>query len=348
MKPIVDLRSDTITRPSTEMRRAMAEAEVGDDVYDDDPSINRLQEVSAALLGKEAALFVPSGTMSNSIAIKTHTKPGDEILLDGEAHSMLYEAGLPAVVANVMTRQFRSDKGVPDPADIRSQIHEESLHNPGTALLVLENTHNRSGGVVIPLDVHKELWELAQQRGLKVHIDGARLFNAVVASGVSAREYAACADSVTFCLSKGLGCPVGSMLCGDHEFIARAKRVRKMLGGGMRQAGILAAAGLYALEHNISRLAEDHANAKRLAAGVANAPCVCIADAAPPTNMIYFDTTALASQFVAEMAKYGVIASSTAPRRIRLVTHLDVDAEGVERAVEAIQKTAATISPLAG
>ncbi|MCX6377941.1 MAG: aminotransferase class I/II-fold pyridoxal phosphate-dependent enzyme [Armatimonadetes bacterium] len=321
---MVDLRSDTITRPTPEMRRAMAEAEVGDDVYDDDPTVNRLQEVSATLLGKEAALFVPSGTMSNSIAIKTHTKSGDEILLDGEAHSMLYEAGLPAVVAAVLTRQFRANKGIPDPQDIRSQIHVESLHNPGTALLVLENTHNRSGGVVIPLGVHKELWDIAQEHGLKVHIDGARLFNAVVASGISVREYAACADTVTFCLSKGLGCPVGSVLC--------------MLGGGMRQAGILAAAGLYALEHNIERLADDHANAKRLAAGIADAHGVHIVDNAPPTNMIYFDTTALGSLFVAEMAKRGVIASTTAPRRIRLVTHLDVDAEDIEKTISVVQE----------
>ncbi len=338
MQTIVDLRSDTITRPTPEMRRAMAEAEVGDDVYDDDPTINRLQEVSAELLGKEAALFVPSGTMSNSIAIKTHTNPGDEILLDGEAHSMLYEAGLPAVVAAVLTRQFRANKGIPDPDDIRSKIHFEDLHSPGTALLVLENTHNRSGGVVIPLSVHKELWDIAQEHGLKVHIDGARLFNAVVASGISAREYAACADTVTFCLSKGLGCPVGSVLCGSREFIGRAKRVRKMLGGGMRQAGILAAAGLYALEHNIERLADDHANAKRLAAGIADVPGVHLVDNAPPTNMIYFDTTALGSPFVAEMAKRGVIASNTAPRRIRLVTHLDVDAEGIEKTISVVQE----------
>lgn len=338
MRTIVDLRSDTITRPTPEMRRAMAEAEVGDDVYDDDPTVNRLQEVSAELLGKEAALFVPSGTMSNSIAIKTHTKSGDEILLDGEAHSMLYEAGLPAVVAAVLTRQFRASKGIPEPQDIRSQIHVESLHNPGTALLVLENTHNRSGGVVIPLSVHKELWDIAQEHGLKVHIDGARLFNAVVATGISVHEYAACADTVTFCLSKGLGCPVGSVLCGSHEFIGRAKRVRKMLGGGMRQAGILAAAGLYALEHNIERLADDHANAQRLAIGIADVPGIHIADNAPPTNMIYFDTTALGSQFVAEMAKRGVIASTTAPRRIRLVTHLDVDAEDIEKTISVVQE----------
>jgi threonine aldolase len=332
----VDLRSDTVTKPTPEMRRAIAEAEVGDDVIGTDPTVERLQEVAAAKMGKEAGLFVPSGSMSNAIAIKTHTKPGDEVLLESNAHSMIYEVGMPATIAQVITRQFRSQNGVPDVNEIAASIHTESLHAPGTTLLVLENTHNRAGGAIIPLDVHRELWEMAQAVGLKLHLDGARLFNAVVATGVPAVEYAACADSVTFCLSKGLGCPVGSVLCGTREFIAKARRVRKMLGGGMRQAGILAAAGLYALEHHIERLAEDHAHARRLAQGLADAPGVTLDTLEPPTNMVYLTTKAPARAFVDALAAKQVLCLPTAPNRIRLVTHLDVDAEDIERAISAI------------
>ncbi len=334
----IDLRSDTVTRPTLEMRRVMAEAPVGDDVYEDDPSVNLLQERAAAMLGKEAGLFTPSGTMSNAIAIKVHTRPGDEILLDGEAHSMLYELGLPATIAQVLTRQFRSTQGVPDVEDIKNSLHAETLHNPGTALLVLENTHNRAGGYVIPLEVHRELFAWTQAHDLKLHLDGARLFNAAVATGIPAREYAACTDSVTFCLSKGLGCPVGSVLCGTHEFIARARRVRKMLGGGMRQAGILAAAGLYALEHHIDRLAEDHANARRLAQAMQEIPGITPDTLEVPTNMVYFTTDAPASQIKTLLEeRHGVLCNPTAPHRIRFVTHLDVDTNAIDRAIEALK-----------
>lgn len=211
MHEFVDLRSDTVTKPTPAMRQAMADALVGDDVYEDDPTINRLQERAAQLMGKEAGLFVPSGTMGNAVAIKVHTKPGDEILLDAEAHSMLYEVGLPATIAHVLTRQFHSVRGVPDVDEIARSVHAESLHGSGTTLLVLENTHNRAGGYVIPLDAHRHLWQWAQEAGLKVHLDGARLFNAAIATGTPASEYAACTDTVTFCLSKALGCPVGSV-----------------------------------------------------------------------------------------------------------------------------------------
>ena len=344
MHSVIDLRSDTITRPSAGMRQAIAEAEVGDDVFDDDPTVHRLQERAAALLGKEATLFVPSGTMGNAVAIKTHTRLGDEILLDAEAHSMLYEVGLPAAIAQVMTRQFPSRRGVPDVDAIARGIHAESLHAPGTALLVLENTHNRAGGAIIPLEIHQALWNVAQERNIRVHLDGARLFNAAVATGIPAAAYAACTDSVTFCLSKGLGCPVGSVLCGSQAFIAQARRVRKMLGGGMRQAGILAAAGLYALEHNIDRLAEDHRNARRLAEGIAHAPGITLDTVDVPTNMIYFNTQALAQTFADRLAAdYKVICDPTASHRIRLVTHLDVDAEDIERAITALCSTANTL-----
>jgi len=338
---MVDLRSDTVTKPTPEMRRAMAEAEVGDDVLGDDPTIHRLEDTAARLLGKEAALFVPSGTMGNSIAIKVHTRPGDEILLEADAHSMYYEVGMPATIAQVVTRQFRSKQGVPDVKEIADAIHTESLHTPGTALLVLENTHNRAGGTIIPLDVHQQLWHLAHMRHVRVHIDGARLFNAAVASGVPAADFAACADSVTFCLSKGLGCPVGSVLCGTAEFIHRARRVRKMLGGGMRQAGILAAAGLYALEHNIERLAEDHANARRLAQGIADVPGITLDRVDVPTNMVYFTTPNPAAEFADALeTKYQVRALPMDLHRLRMVTHLDVDSNDIEQAIAAVREMA--------
>ena len=344
MHPILDLRSDTVTRPTPEMRRAMAEAEVGDDVLDDDPTVHRLQAMAAQLLGKEAALFLPSGTMSNAVAIKTHTRPGDEILLDAYAHSMLNEVGLPATIAQVMTRQFYSKRGVPEVEEVVGMLQSETLHTPGTALLVLENTHNRAGGAIIPLEVHRALWERMQERNIPVHLDGARLFNAVVATGTPASEFAACTDSLTFCLSKGLGCPVGSVLCGTEEFILRARRVRKMLGGGMRQAGILAAAGVYALEHHVARLAEDHANARRLAQAIAEVPGLTPDTTEPPTNMVYFTTHIPAQQFADALAEHQIRCDTVAHNRIRMVTHLDVDAEDIERLLP-ILSTAPTIAP---
>jgi threonine aldolase len=339
MSAFVDLRSDTVTRPTPAMRRAMAEAQVGDDVYDEDPAVNALQEAAAARMGKEAGLFVPSGTMGNAIAIKTHTRPGDEILLDAEAHSMLYEVGMPAVIAQVLTRPFQSLRGVPDPEQIARSIHTESLHTSPTTLLVLENTHNRAGGTIIPLEVHRRLSEVAREHGLRVHLDGARLFNAEIATGTPAAEFAACTDTVTFCLSKGLGCPVGSVLCGTHEFIARARRVRKMLGGGMRQAGILAAAGLYALQHHIARLAEDHEKARTLAQGIAGASGIGLETAEPPTNMVYFETEVPADEFIERLReRHGVLSGAMGPNRVRLVTHLDVDAEAIHRAITAVRE----------
>ncbi len=338
MHVYVDLRSDTVTRPTPAMRKAMAEAEVGDDVLGDDPTIQRLEETAANRMGKEAALFVPSGTMGNTIAIKVHTQPGDEILLDWDAHSLRYEVAGPAVVAGVLTRQFRSRRGVPDPAEIEAAISSPNLHAPGTTLLVLENTHNRAGGAIIPLAIHRELYALAQRRGLKVHLDGARIFNAAVASGVPASEYAAQADSVSFCLSKGLGCPVGSLLCGTREFVERARRMRKMLGGGMRQAGVLAACGLVALEQMVDRLAEDHRNARRLAEGMAGLRGIDVDPAAVQTNMVYFGTERPAEEVVAALGRERVRCLSTGPRQIRLVTHHDVDAEDIDAVVAAFRR----------
>lgn len=324
------------------MRRAMAEAEVGDDVFGDDPSINRLQERAAALMGKEAALFMPSGTMSNAVAMLTHTRPGDEMLVDPDGHSMLYECGLPARLAMLLTRPFKAADGVPDVDSIRNSIHAEKLDAPATRLIVLENTHNRQGGAIMPLETHGEVFGVAREHGIAVHLDGARLLNAVVATGIPAHEYAAYADSVTFCLSKGLGCPAGSVLCGTRDFIGRARRNRKMLGGGLRQAGILAAAGLYALDHNIGRLSEDHANAKRLARGLADVQGIHVENTDPPTNMVYIQTAASAPEVVAVLKeRHGILCNATAPHRIRMVTHLDVDADDVDRAVSAFRAIAA-------
>jgi threonine aldolase len=338
MHEIVDLRSDTVTQPGPEMRWAMAAAEVGDDVFEEDPTVNSLQARAAELLNKEAALFVPSGTMSNLVAIKTHTNPGDEILLDGSGHSMLYELGGAAMYAGVLTRQYRCVDGVPDPEEIAGSLHGETLHTPRSSLIQIENTHNRAGGAVVPIEVARRIFEIAQEHGARVHVDGARLFNAAIASGTPAAEYAACSDSVTFCLSKGLGCPIGSLLCGSREFVDRARRVRKMLGGGMRQAGMLAGAGLYALDHNVQRLAEDHANARRLAAGIAESVPMDPSDLSPPTNMVYFNTPFPAESLTGALtSEHNVRALAIEPHRVRLVTHLDVDAEDVERAIEAIR-----------
>lgn len=343
MHTVIDLRSDTVTRPTEAMRAAMAAAEVGDDVYEDDPTINALQKQAAAVMGKEAGLFVPSGTMGNALALMTHTRPGDEVLMDSEAHSMLYEVGLPATLAHVLTRQFRSRAGVPDVEEIAGSIQPSSLHAAGTSLIVLENTHNRAGGTVIPLSVQQAIQQVAKSHGLAVHLDGARLFNAVIATGTSAAEFAACADSVTFCLSKGLGCPVGSVLCGTHAFIERARRFRKMLGGGMRQAGILAAAGIYALDNHVERLAEDHRHAQRLAAGLENAPGITLETLEPPTNMVYFRTYRPASQIAEALAREDVLCGMTGPNRIRMVTHLDVDAEDIDRAIAAVHRVVKTM-----
>ncbi len=338
MHEYVDLRSDTVTKPTPAMRQAMFEAEVGDDVLGDDPTVIRLEETAAKKLGKEAALFVPSGSMANNIAIKVHTRPGDEILLDWDAHSLCSEVGGPAALSGVLTRQFRSTRGVPDFELIKGAVHNQSLHSPGTRLLVLENTHNRAGGAIIPLSIHKELYALTRDRGISLHLDGARLFNAAVATAVPASDYAAQADSVSFCLSKGLGCPVGSLVCGSRDFVEKARRVRKMFGGGMRQAGVLAACGLLALETMIDRLSDDHANARKLAEGIAALSWIDLDLQSVKTNMIYFETPIPAEEMVQRLAVDRVHCLATGPRRIRLVTHYDVDSEDIQSAIDAFRR----------
>jgi threonine aldolase len=338
MRRLVDLRSDTVTVPTPEMRRAMANAEVGDDVYGEDPTINRLQERAAELLGKEAALFVPSGTMGNEIAIKVHTHPGDEVLIDEDCHIVKWELGAAAFISNVQLHTLSNQRGMVPVQEYAKRIHPGDDHVPPTRLICLENTHNAAGGVVLPLGYMREVWELAQRHRVAVHLDGARIFNAAIALEVPAKELAACADSVMFCLSKGLACPVGSMLCGSRAFIEEARRVRKILGGAMRQAGILAAAGLVALDTMIDRLAQDHARARRLAEAIANLPGFSVDLETVQTNMVYVQTRQPARYVVQQLEMLGVLCLDVFAHTVRLVTHKDVDDEDITHAIDAFAK----------
>lgn len=341
----VDLRSDTVTQPTEAMRQAMAQAALGDDVYGEDPTVNRLQEMAAAMMGKEAGLFVPSGTMGNLAAILAHCARGDEAILGNMAHTFLYEAGGISALGGVHSCQVPNQPdGALDLEDIRTAIRPDDDHAPITRLIALENTHNRCGGVALNPAYMRAAGEVAHEYGLVLHLDGARLFNAAAALGASAEELAAPADSVTFCLSKGLCAPVGSVLCGSKAFIARAHRIRKQLGGGMRQAGVLAAAGMVALETMVDRLAEDHYRAKCLAQGLASIPGLELDPGSPATNMIFLNLAKgtqqqakpLQAQEVARrMAEKGVRVGVVGPQRFRLVTHYWIDDAAVERAVAA-------------
>lgn len=337
---IIDLRSDTVSLPTPAMRQAMAEAEVGDDVYGEDPSINRLQAMSANLMGKEAGLFIPSGTMGNLIAILAHCGRGDEVILGNQAHTFLYEAGGISALGGVHSCQIPNQPdGALDLDDIRHAVRPNDPHHPITRLISIENTHNRCGGVPLSANYTQAVSELAQEHHLQVHLDGARIFNAAVAQGIPARELAAPVDSVTFCLSKGLCAPVGSVLCGSAEFIERAHRVRKQLGGGMRQAGILAAAGIVALETMIDRLEEDHQRARKLAGLLGQIPGILLDPGTPYTNMVFFKIDkdmipTIAGQVAERMAEYGIKLGVTGRFRFRLVTHYWIDDQAVELTAE--------------
>ncbi|MCS7011204.1 MAG: low-specificity L-threonine aldolase [Anaerolineales bacterium] len=339
MKPI-DLRSDTVTQPTEAMRRAMAYAEVGDDVYGEDPTVNRLQELAAEKVGKEAGLFVPSGTMGNLIALLVHCRRGEEMLVGNRSHIFLSERGGASALGGIHSRQLPNQPdGSLALSDLQAAIRPDDIHDPVTRLICLENTHNECGGVYqSPQYVH-QVGELARRYGLSLHLDGARLFNAAVAQGIDARELTAPVDSVTFCLSKGLCAPVGSVLCGSRAFIAEARKVRKMLGGGMRQAGILAAAGIVALETMIDRLAEDHARARWLADGLKQLPGLLVDE--PATNMVFFSWDESIPyderRLIAELRAQGVLAGSVAPRRIRLVTHYGIDDSDIEQTLRAFR-----------
>jgi threonine aldolase len=338
----IDLRSDTVTRPSPGMRQAIFEAEVGDDVFQDDPTVQRLEAMLADMLGKQAALFVPSGTMSNQVAINAHTRPGDEVILERNCHTFNYEVAGPAVLAGVQLHPLDGHHGILTGEQVEAAIRPDDIHIPPTALICLENTHNRAGGVVYPIDEIRRISKLARAKNIRMHLDGARLFNASVASGVPAREYAEPFDSVSICLSKGLGAPVGSLVAGDEEFIARCRRWRKMYGGGMRQVGILAAAGIYALEHNIERLAEDHHHARVFAERVGRIEGLRIDLETVQTNIVVIDVSGLGrepAQVVKRLKEKGLLVVIFGQTKIRAVTHLDVSGEEVLRAARIFEET---------
>lgn len=339
MEPI-DLRSDTVTKPTPEMRAAMASALVGDDVYEDDPTVNRLQEMAAEMLGKPAALFVPSGTMGNLLALLVHCQRGDEVILGDQSHIYLNEAGGMAALGGVYPCPVRNQPdGTLALDDIHASIRSEDVHHTITRLICLENTQNICGGVPLSAAYTQSVGDLADANGLSLHIDGARIFNSAVAQNVSVKELVAPADSVMFCLSKGLVAPIGSMLVGTEKFIKRARHLRKMLGGGMRQVGIVAAAGILSLETMIERLDEDHARARTLADGLRQLKGLAVDANSPSTNMVYFnlaeDVQLTAEQIADKLKGRGVLVGPENDRRFRLVTHYWVDDAGVERTVQA-------------
>ncbi|GIX47275.1 MAG: threonine aldolase [Candidatus Tectimicrobiota bacterium] len=340
---MIDLRSDTVTKPSPGMRQAMAAAEVGDDVFGEDPTVNRLEEVAAQLLGKEAALFVPSGTMANQICIKVHTQPGDEIIMERTSHPFANESGALAALSGVQVQLLDGVRGILTAEQVARVIRSgEDVHHAPTRLICLENTHNRGGGSIYPLEHIRAIHAVARAHGLAMHLDGARLLNACVATGLPAPAYTQYFDSCTLCLSKGLGAPVGSVIAASADFIKRARRYRKMFGGGMRQAGILAAAGLYALEHNVERLAEDHQHAKLLAERLYGLRGVLLDPAEVETNMVYLRldlATARLDAFalMQAMRARGVLALALDRTTMRLVTHLDVSRAQVEEAARVIR-----------
>lgn len=335
----IELRSDTLTLPTDEMREAMSRAEVGDDVYGEDPTVRRLEESSARKVGKEAALFVPSGTMGNLLAVMTHCRRGDEIVLESECHIYYYEVGGLSAVAGVVPRLVKGRNGILDPDSIAAAIREANIHYAPTACLSIENTHNRGGGTVTSVSEMAALRQVADGRRLAVHLDGARIFNAALALGAPVQEITGYVDSVMFCLSKGLSAPVGSILAGSAAFITAARKNRKMLGGGMRQAGVLAAAGIVAIEKMVDRLADDHANARKLGLGLAQIPGIAIDLSTVQTNIVAFDVSAFgtsAAQFAAELAQEGVRVTTRPPSGLRAVLNRHVDAAGVERTLEAV------------
>jgi threonine aldolase len=336
---VSDFRSDTVTKPTGSMLRAMASAELGDDVFEDDPTVSRLEELAAGKFGKEGALFVPSGVMGNLVALLVHTRPGDEVLLEENSHTFHFETGGAAAVAGVQTRTIPSERGIPSMAALEDGIRPDNIHFPVTSAIIYENTNNISGGVIVPLEVMGEVYALASSRGVAVHLDGARIWNAHVASGVPLPEYAARTDSIMCCLSKGLSAPVGSMLIGSKVFIREARRARKRLGGGMRQVGVLAAAGIVALEEMIDRLAEDHRRARRLADGLANTRGLIVHPEHLHTNIVIFRLAGPVPPYDAletYLAEKGVRVTNLWGRGIRLVTHRGVDDADVERALDAV------------
>jgi threonine aldolase len=346
-KRVIDMRSDTVTKPGVGMRRAIAMAEVGDDVFEDDPTVNRLQDRTAALLGKEAALFCPSGTMTNQVALHTLTQRGDEVFLHAQAHILFYEQGGAAVLSQLQLRCFESPDGTLDPDVMEGLVrHDDDVHFAPTRVVCLEDTHNHCGGVVYPLEGIRAVGAFCDRHGLKLHMDGARIWNAHVASGVPLAEIAAPCDTVSVCLSKGLGAPVGSLLVGDAPTIALARRARKLFGGGMRQAGIIAAAGLYALEHHIDRMADDHRRIRGMAERLAAVDGLQVDLGTVQTNMVYVDTRDTgrkAAEIVPLLAADGLWALDEGIWTLRFVAHLGLDEGDVEEATAIVERTVTSL-----
>lgn len=341
----IDLRSDTVTRPTQAMRAAMASAEVGDDVFAEDPTVLKLEQKVAQMLGKEAALYVPSGTMSNQICVKAHTVPGDEILCDANCHVYVYEVGGPAVLSGVTCRTIEGDSGILDLAQLEDKIRPADQHLVRTRMVCLENTHNRGGGKIYPIDKIAAISQWAHKHGLIMHLDGARLWNAIVATGIPGTEWGKHFDSLSVCFSKGLGAPVGSAVVGTREFITRCKKIRKLFGGGMRQAGVIAAGALYALENNVQRLADDHRHAQILAETIAATPGLRLTPPQVETNLVWFHIDkdlGSAKELTANLKEQGILVHAAGPQTVRMCTHLDVSAAQVERAADALKKAVRT------
>jgi len=343
----IDLRSDTVTKPTEEMRRAMYEAEVGDDVYGEDPTIIKLQEVAAEILGKEAALFVTSGTQGNQVAVLAQARAGEEIILEADSHIFMYEAAAHSAFAGVQTRTIAGTRGAMDPEAVRKAIRTYNVHHPRTAMICVENTHNRAGGTIVPLENMRDIYKVAQEAGVPVHLDGARLFNAVVASGGKATDFTQYVDTVQVCFSKGLGAPMGSIIAGDKETIHRAYLWRKRLGGGLRQAGVIAAPALIGLTQMVDRLAEDHANAKVLAQGLAEIDGVSIDIESVQTNIVIINVAGTGKSeeaFLAGLKQEGVLAVDFGPDLVRFVTHKDVTTADIQQTIERVARVARGIA----
>ncbi|MBU5468280.1 low-specificity L-threonine aldolase [Virgibacillus sp. MSJ-26] len=330
---MIDLRSDTVTKPTKAMRQAAFEAKVGDDVYNEDPSILELEELAATMLGKEAAMFVPTGTQGNQIAVLTHCNPGEEIILEADSHIYFYEGATISAFAGVQPRPLAGKRGQLDPHLVEASIREDDIHQPETSLICLENTHNRAGGAVVPLENMKDVYHIAQKNGIPVHLDGARLFNASIASGINVKDFAKYTDTVQFCLSKGLGAPVGSIIAGPQSFIKKARKWRKRLGGGMRQAGMMAAPGIVALKTMVDRLTDDHSNAELLAKGLEEVGGLSIENTVE-TNIVLVNTEGIgmsADEFLDILKEMDILAVSFGPNTVRFVTHFDVSEDEIRQ-----------------
>jgi threonine aldolase len=343
---IVDLRSDTVTLPTDEMLEAMRNAELGDDVYREDPTVNRLEELAAKKMGKDAALLTTSGTQANLVSAMSQTTRGDEVILETEAHMYYYEVGAFSALGGLVPRFVKGHMGVMSPRDIEQVLRPPNIHFPPTSLICIENTHNRAGGTIWSPSNIKEVSDLAKTHSLRVHMDGARIFNAAIALGLDVRQFTRHVDTLMFCLSKGLSAPIGSMVVGEREFVDRARRYRKMLGGGMRQAGIIAAAGVIAIEKMVDRLRDDHVNAKTLATGLSKIPGITVDMTRVQTNIVVYDVAGLdvdGKGWVAELGKHGVKAGAQEFGRVRMVTHRGIEKEDIEYALTAVEKAAKDI-----